>query len=55
MPTFDRLAANGLTYSQWHTTALCSPTRSTFLTGHNHHVADDGYVERHLTAAMARD
>jgi arylsulfatase A-like enzyme len=28
MPTMDRLAANGLTYSQWHTTALCSPTRS---------------------------
>jgi arylsulfatase len=37
MPTMDRLAANGLTYSQWHTTALCSPTRSTFLTGRNHH------------------
>src|SRR5262249_30134407 len=35
MPTLDRLAANGLTYSQWHTTALCSPTRSTFLTGRN--------------------
>ena len=27
MPTLDRLAANGLTYTQWHTTALCSPTR----------------------------
>jgi arylsulfatase A-like enzyme len=37
MPTMDRLAASGLTYSQWHTTALCSPTRSTFLTGRNHH------------------
>ncbi len=37
MPTMDRLAANGLTYSQWHTTALCSPTRSVFLTGRNHH------------------
>jgi arylsulfatase A-like enzyme len=37
MPTMDRLAANGVTYSQWHTTALCSPTRSTFLTGRNHH------------------
>lgn len=36
MPTMDRLAANGLTYTQWHTTALCSPTRSTFLTGRNH-------------------
>ena len=28
MPTLDRLADNGLTYTQWHTTALCSPTRS---------------------------
>jgi arylsulfatase len=42
MPTMDRLAANGLTYSQWHTTALCSPTRSTFLTGRNHHL--NGYA-----------
>ena len=37
MPTMDRLAENGLTYSQWHTTALCGPTRSCFLTGRNHH------------------
>lgn len=36
MPVLDRLAANGLTYTQWHTTALCSPTRSVFLTGRNH-------------------
>jgi len=38
MPTLQKLADNGLTYSQWHTTALCSPTRSTFLTGRNHHL-----------------
>src|SRR5262249_38601540 len=38
MPTLDRLAKNGLTYTQWHTTALCSPTRSTILTGRNHHL-----------------
>jgi arylsulfatase A-like enzyme len=37
MPTMDRLAENGLRYSQWHTTALCGPTRSCFLTGRNHH------------------
>lgn len=37
MPTMDRLAKNGLTYSQWHTTSVCSPTRSCFLTGRNHH------------------
>jgi hypothetical protein len=36
MPTMDRLAKKGLTYTQWHTTAVCSPTRSTFLTGRNH-------------------
>lgn len=38
MPTMDRLAKNGLTFTQWHTTALCSPTRSTMLTGRNHHL-----------------
>jgi len=38
MPTLQKLADNGLRYSQWHTTALCSPTRSTLLTGRNHHL-----------------
>ncbi len=38
MPTLDALAEEGLTYTQWHTTALCSPTRSTILTGRNHHL-----------------
>ena len=38
MPTLQKLADRGLTYTQWHTTALCSPTRSTFLTGRNHHL-----------------
>ena len=36
-PTFDRLAAEGLRYSNFHTTALCSPTRACLLTGRNHH------------------
>lgn len=36
MPTAQRLADNGLIYTQWHTTALCSPTRSCFLTGRDH-------------------
>ncbi|MFG2926544.1 arylsulfatase [Streptomyces sp. NPDC048305] len=35
-PNIDRIAAKGLRYSQWHTTALCSPTRSALLTGRNH-------------------
>ncbi|WOX06810.1 arylsulfatase [Microbulbifer pacificus] len=38
MPTLDSIAAEGLTYTQWHTAALCSPTRSTLLTGRNHHL-----------------
>jgi arylsulfatase A-like enzyme len=38
MPTLQKLADNGLMYTQWHTTALCSPTRSTLLTGRNHHL-----------------
>lgn len=37
MPVMDELAKNGITYTQWHTTSVCSPTRSTFLTGRNHH------------------
>ncbi|WP_460796050.1 arylsulfatase [Microbacterium sp. GXF0217] len=44
MPTLDRLAENGLTYTQWHTTALCSPTRSTFLTGRNHNAVGMGSI-----------
>lgn len=36
-PTFDRLAAGGLRYSNFHTTALCSPTRAALLSGRNHH------------------
>jgi len=35
-PNIDRLAADGLRFTQWHTTALCSPTRSCLLTGRNH-------------------
>ena len=36
-PTIDRLARNGLQYTGFHTTALCSPSRACFLTGRNHH------------------
>ena len=35
-PNINRLAQGGLTYTNWHTTALCSPTRSSLLTGRNH-------------------
>jgi arylsulfatase A-like enzyme len=36
-PNIDKLSANGLLYNNWHTTALCSPTRACLLTGRNHH------------------
>ncbi|MGD9894690.1 MAG: arylsulfatase, partial [Dehalococcoidia bacterium] len=36
-PNIDRLAAGGLRYTNFHTTALCSPTRAALLTGRNHH------------------
>jgi arylsulfatase A-like enzyme len=36
-PNLDKLAKNGLRYTNFHTTALCSPSRSCFLTGRNHH------------------
>ena len=35
-PNINKLAEGGLTYTNWHTTALCSPTRSSLLTGRNH-------------------
>src|SRR5947207_2357257 len=35
-PNIDRIASRGIRYTQWHTTALCSPTRSCLLTGRNH-------------------
>lgn len=36
-PTMDKLAAEGLRYNRFHTTALCSPTRAALITGRNHH------------------
>ena len=44
MPTLQKLADKGLMYSQWHTTALCSPTRSTLLTGRNHHLTGNASI-----------
>jgi arylsulfatase A-like enzyme len=35
-PNLERIAGTGVRYTQWHTTALCSPTRSALLTGRNH-------------------
>jgi len=43
-PTIDRLAAGGLTFTNFHTTALCSPTRACLLTGRNHHAVGMGRI-----------
>jgi arylsulfatase len=43
-PTFDRLAENGLRFNNFHTTALCSPTRASLLSGRNHHNVNVGSV-----------
>ena len=49
-PTLTRLADNGLKFNQFHTTALCSPTRMAILTGRNHHSANAGSVMEVATA-----
>jgi arylsulfatase A-like enzyme len=43
-PTFDRLADSGLRFNNFHTTALCSPTRASLLSGRNHHAVNVGSV-----------
>ena len=43
-PTFDKLADNGLRFNRFHTTALCSPTRASLLSGRNHHNVNVGSV-----------
>jgi arylsulfatase A-like enzyme len=50
MPTLDRLAQAGLRYNQFHTTALCSPTRAALLTGRNHHTVNTGSIMETATA-----
>lgn len=50
-PTFDRLAENGLRYTRFHTTAICSPTRMGLLTGRNHHSVGMGTVADMATSA----
>jgi arylsulfatase A-like enzyme len=43
-PAFDRLAAGGVTFTNFHTTGLCSPTRACVLTGRNHHSVGMGRI-----------
>ena len=50
-PTADRLAAAGLRYTRFHTTALCSPTRAALLSGRNHHSVGMGGITEIATSA----
>ncbi len=48
-PALDRIANSGLRYTQFHSTALCSPTRAALITGRNHHSAGFGVVSEQST------
>jgi arylsulfatase len=50
-PTAERLAASGLKYTRFHTTALCSPTRAALLSGRNHHPVGMGGITEIATSA----
>jgi arylsulfatase A-like enzyme len=50
-PTADRLAANGLKFNRFHTTALCAPTRAALLSGRNHHTVGMGVITELATSA----
>jgi arylsulfatase A-like enzyme len=50
-PTAERLAASGLKFNRFHTTALCAPTRAALLTGRNHHTVGMGAVTELSTSS----
>ena len=50
-PNVERLAAKGLIYNRFHTTSLCSPTRSALLSGRNHHTVGAGGITEMATSA----
>jgi arylsulfatase A-like enzyme len=54
-PVAERLAANGLKYNRFHTTALCSPTRAALLSGRNHHSVGMGGITEIATSAPGYD
>jgi arylsulfatase len=49
MPTLDKLAQQGLRYNNFHTTALCSPTRAALKSGRNHHTVNMGFITEMAT------
>jgi arylsulfatase A-like enzyme len=54
-PTLDKLAQNGLRYTQFHTTAVSSPTRAALLTGRNHHSVHTGNIMEFATGFPGYD
>ena len=54
-PALDRIAANGLRYTNFNSTALCSPTRAALITGRNHHSAGFGVVSEQSTGYPGYD
>lgn len=54
-PTFERLAAEGLKYTRFHTTALCAPTRAALLSGRNHHSVGMGNITETATSAPGQN
>jgi arylsulfatase A-like enzyme len=49
-PSLDQLAQGGLRYTNFHTTALCSPTRAALKSGRNHHTVNMGFITEMATA-----
>ncbi len=54
-PALDRVAKSGLRYTQFHSTALCSPTRAALITGRNHHAAGFGVISEMSTGFPGYD
>jgi arylsulfatase A-like enzyme len=54
-PTLDRVASNGLRYTNFNSTALCSPTRAALITGRNHHSVGFGVVSEQATGYPGYD
>ena len=55
MPTLDRIARDGLRYTNFHSTALCSPTRAALITGRNHHSVGYGVIAEQATGYPGYD
>src|SRR5208282_3914115 len=54
-PAMDRIAANGLRYTNFHSTSLCSPSRAALITGRNHHSVGFGVISEIATGYPGYD